>query len=102
VEPAMARGGIDLGGTKIEAVILDDGERPVAQSRHPTPVEGGPPAIVEAIAGALREAAAAVGGVEGLAGVGIGSPGIVDTEAGTVSGAANLSDWAGTSPPGPK
>ena len=102
VEPAMPRGGIDLGGTKIEVVILDDGERPVAQSRHPTPAAGGPPAIVEAIAGAVREAAAAVGGVEALAGVGVGSPGVVDTEAGTVSSARNLSDWEGTFPLGPK
>lgn len=96
----MARGGVDLGGTKIEALILDDGDRPLGQSRHPTPVTGGPQAIVEAIAAALREAAAGVGGVEALAGVGVGSPGIVDREAGTVSSARNLSAWEGEYPLG--
>jgi glucokinase len=32
-----ARGGIDLGGTKIQAVIVDAEHRPLGQARHPTP-----------------------------------------------------------------
>lgn len=51
----------------------------------------------------MREAAAAaVGGLETLAGVGVGSPGIVDTEAGTVSSARNLSEWEGSVPLAPR
>jgi glucokinase len=97
----MTCAGVDLGGTKIEAVVFGDDHAPVAQARYPTPESGGPRAVVEAIAAATRDAAASVGGVEGLAGVGVGSPGVVDTEAGTVTSARNLPDWEGTYPLGP-
>jgi glucokinase len=55
------------------------------------------------MAGALREAATDAGlkGTRELAGVGVGSPGAVDEKAGTVSGAGNLPDWAGSFPLGP-
>jgi glucokinase len=88
------RGGLDLGGTKIEAVIVDDEYRVVAQARRPTPTSGGPPAVVEELAAAIGAAAATtdVQPVE-LAGVGVGSPGVVDPAAGTVARAKNLPDW---------
>jgi glucokinase len=88
------RGGIDLGGTKIQAVVVDHASKVRGQARSPTPVEGGPPAIVEAMAEVLREAAAEAGvGTSDLTGVGVGSPGAVDSGAGTVDQARNLSDW---------
>ena len=93
VEEVVARAGIDLGGTKIEAIVLDDRDAVVATARHPTPQTGGAEAIVAAMGDAVREAAAAVGGVAALKGVGVGSPGLVDQEAGTVARAGNLSDW---------
>jgi len=93
------RGGLDLGGTKIEAMIVDDASAIVGQAKRPTPTEGGPPAVVGELAAALREAAAAAG-VEpsSLAGVGVGSPGEVDTAAGTVAHAGNLPEWEGVYP----
>ena len=49
----MARAGVDLGGTKIEVLVVD-GERDVlGRSRRPTPTEGGAHAVVAAIAGAV-------------------------------------------------
>ena len=36
------RGGIDLGGTKIEAIIVDAEQKVLGQARQPTPTEGGP------------------------------------------------------------
>ena len=37
-----ARGGIDLGGTKIEAIVVDPRNSVLGASRRPTPTEGGP------------------------------------------------------------
>jgi glucokinase len=88
------RGGIDLGGTKIEAVIVDDADQVIGQARRPTPSQGGPDGVAEQMVIALREAAAAAGAdVSGLVGVGVGTPGSVDPEAGTVAGAGNLPGW---------
>ena len=88
------RGGLDLGGTKIQAAVLDDHGEVVGQARHPTPGKGGPPAVVEALANALGEAAEQAGlEPSGLEGVGIGSPGAVDAAAGTVADARNIPEW---------
>jgi glucokinase len=96
------RGGIDLGGTKIQAVVVDDDHRVLGQARGPTPTEGGPPDVAAAMSGALRDAAEQAGvEVGALAAVGAGSPGQVDTPAGTVTGARNLPDWVGTFALGP-
>jgi glucokinase len=94
-----ARGGIDLGGTKIQAVVLNGRHRVMGQSRHPTPTTGGPPLVAAAMAAALKEAAEQAG-VEttSLVGIGVGSPGAVDAEAGTVAQARNLPDWIGPYP----
>ncbi len=88
------RGGIDLGGTKIEALVLDDAHAVVGRARAETPREGGPPAVAEALATTMHEALGIAGvAAEQLAGVGVGSPGSVDDAAGTVANAGNLPDW---------
>ena len=88
------KGGIDLGGTKIQAVVMGARGKIVGEAKLQTPEEGGPPAVVEQIVEAMREAAAAAGvETEELAGTGVGSPGAVDAEAGIVAGARNLPDW---------
>jgi glucokinase len=95
------RGGVDLGGTKIEAIVVGDDNHILGSARRPTPTEGGPADVAAAIAAALREACQAAG-VEAaaLAGVGIGSPGIVDESTGVVSSARNLPGWEGSFPLG--
>jgi glucokinase len=90
-------GGVDLGGTKIQAVVVGDGGEVVGQSRRPTPTHGGPKDVASEIAGALRDAAAEAGvETSDLDGIGVGSPGKVDDDAGTVSGAKNLPGWSGS------
>jgi glucokinase len=96
----MARyGGIDLGGTKIQAVVVDEAHEVLGSARHPTPTTGGPADVALAMVGALREAL-----TEGncapdeLTAVGVGSPGAVDEESGTVTSARNLPDWEGSYP----
>jgi glucokinase len=95
------RGGIDLGGTKIQAAIVDaDGELR-GEARHPTPTSGGPADVVAAMEAALREAAAAAGvEPDELAGVGVGAPGDADGTTGVVSNARNLPGWDGSFPLG--
>src|SRR3954469_2058669 len=94
-----ARGGIDLGGTKIQAVVVNGRGSVVGDSRHPTPTKGGPAAVAAQMAAALTEAADAAG-IEpsSLASVGVGSPGVIDAAAGTLASARNLTDWIEASP----
>jgi glucokinase len=93
------RGGIDLGGTKIQAVVVAPDSSVLGEARRPTPVEGGPQDVVDAIAAALREAAEAAGvETRELAGVGVGSPGEIDADAGVVAQARNLPGWDGAFP----
>jgi glucokinase len=88
------KAGIDLGGTKIQAVVLDGGADVRGDARRPTPTEGGPPAVLAEMAETLREAAEAAGADPAkLSGIGVGSPGAVDAKAGLVSEARNLPDW---------
>jgi glucokinase len=90
------RAGIDLGGTKIQAVVVDDAGQALGAARYATPTAGGPADVAAAVVGAARDAAAAAGVDPGaLEAVGVGSPGKVDDAAGTVTGARNLPGWAG-------
>jgi glucokinase len=90
-------GGIDLGGTKIQAVVVSGDGEVAGQSRRPTPTQGGPKDVADEIAGALRDAAAEAGiETSDLDGIGVGSPGKVDDDAGTVAGAKNLPGWSGS------
>ncbi len=90
----IPRGGIDLGGTKIQTVVVDGRWKVLGEARRPTPTTGGPKDVAEQMAEAMREAAQAAGVDPGkLAGVGVGSPGIVNGRTGTVSKARNLPGW---------
>jgi len=97
------RGGIDLGGTKIQAIVVDAQNTVIGQARCPTPHDGGPEAVADAMAAALREAGSSAG-VEpsSLRGVGVGSPGEVDAATGAVSNAKNLPAWTESFPLGTK
>lgn len=88
------RGGLDLGGTKIQAIVVDADHRVVGEARMPTPATGGPEDVLAALADAQRRAAEQAGvPTSDLAGVGLGSPGDVDAGAGTVAHAGNLPSW---------
>lgn len=88
-------GGIDLGGTKIQAIVMGEEDHSVlGQARSLTPHEGGPAAVVDALVACLSEAAgAAKVEIEQLHGVGVGVPGEVNAQAGTLARATNLSEW---------
>jgi glucokinase len=99
----QARGGIDLGGTKIQAVVVDGRNQVRGEARRPTPQEGGPPDVAKAIAEAMTEAAAAAGTTpDRLVGVGVGSPGAIHAREGIVEQARNLPGWDGRYALGPE
>ena len=88
-------GGIDLGGTKIQAVIVDEDNSVLGSARRPTPTTGGPEDVAKGIVAALRDAAKAAGlEPAALQGIGVGSPGTID--GGDVTRAGNLPGWEGT------
>ncbi len=91
------RAGIDLGGTKIQAVVIDEAGGVRGQERVPTPLSGGPADVAEAMVQAVRSAARQTGVETGdLHGIGVGSPGVIDARRGVVSSARNLPDWEGS------
>jgi glucokinase len=90
-------GGIDLGGTKIQAVVVDEDHNVLGSARRPTPTSGTPRDVAAELEVALRDAAK---GAEiepaRLQGVGVGSPGTIS--GGDVTSARNLPGWEGTFP----
>lgn len=85
--------GIDVGGTKIEAGLWRDGHRePVEVIRRVTPTTGAQ-AVLDSVYSLVSSLANTH---ETPDSVGLGFPGIVDSERGTVHSAANL--WSGSKP----
>ena len=98
----IARGGIDLGGTKIQTAVVNGRWEVLGQARRPTPTSGGPSDVAEQMAEAMHEAAQAANlETSALAAVGVGSPGDVNERTGSVSQARNLPSWDGTFELGP-
>lgn len=75
--------GIDLGGTKIEGIVLADDGRERARLRVPTPRDSYE-ATLEAVAGVIRELEAQVGET---CRVGVGHPGAISPATGLVKNA---------------
>jgi glucokinase len=93
--------GVDLGGTKIQTVVVRGGEV-AGKARSLTPQSGVAGDVIDAIVQTLESAleAASVTSEE-LEGVGIGTPGEIDKHAGTVSLAANVPGFGGRVELGP-
>jgi glucokinase len=97
------RAGVDLGGTKIQTVVLDDRSRVIGQSRVPTPSKEGPDAIVQTIASAVGAASEEAGlATDSLIGVGVGAPGGIEPDAGILISPPNLTGFDGDFPLGPE
>jgi len=95
--PAYALG-VDIGGTKTLAVLVDDSGRTTGLFEAPTPAANGPAAILEsAIRLAGRALDALPSGARPVDAIGIGSAGVIDSATGTVlSATSSLAGWAGT------
>jgi glucokinase len=78
--------GMDLGGTKIAAILVDAADEPIASISVPT--DGRP--LGEQLVDAARRALDKAGAEYRPAAIGIGAPGQVDSEAGVLRLAVNL------------
>ncbi|MGN6199249.1 ROK family protein [Humibacter sp.] len=83
------RVGLDIGGTKIDAVVLDDDLDVIAKVRIPTGL--GPGGVLASAERAVREVVAVSdASLRDVSSVGIGIPGMVDAVTGEVHHAVNL------------
>ena len=87
--------GVDLGGTNIVVgTVTQDGENVAGVQRRATPAAQGPDVVVKHIVGAVQESIAQAQRVWSkdidVIGIGIGSPGPIDTKNGIVVTSPNL------------
>jgi glucokinase len=86
---------VDIGGTKTAVALADRQDRLLCTEVAATPAASGPAAVVATVI-ALAEKLLA-GGDRRLAGVGIGTAGVVDAGTGTIVSATDtFTDWPGT------
>ncbi len=91
----MLRIGIDLGGTKIAAGIIDENYALLSRAEVPTRASLGVETVISDMAECVRMALREAGKTTAdCAGAGIGSPGLCDTAKGSVRNAHNLG-WYG-------
>src|SRR5215467_11145900 len=81
--------GVDVGGTKIQSVVLC-AQEVVGSARRETPRTGADAVIAAIVDSVKASIAAASARTADLAAVGIGSPGTVDVEAGSVGHSPNV------------
>ena len=87
-------GAIDLGGTKVRALVADLNGRDYGYDLRPSETERGLDSVLDRMVASLEAAAGQAGvAVAGLRGVGIASPGAIDVERGVVAGAPQLPGW---------
>jgi glucokinase len=89
-DPSLAIG-VDLGATKIATALVERSGRVLGARQVPTHADEGSDAVCDRIAGEIRAMIADAPGP--VAGIGIGSPGLVDGDRGIVRAAVNLG-WA--------
>ncbi|MEE8452516.1 MAG: ROK family protein [Thermoguttaceae bacterium] len=83
--------GIDVGGTKVQASLIEESGGTVGRKRCPTPREGGPEQTLEAIDTAISEVLEeAEVRVKDLTAIGIAIPGVVDPDSARVVVTPNM------------
>lgn len=86
--------GVDLGGTNLKSVLVTRDRTVVAKDSRPTPADAGPEAVMDAMAGAVRDLLAQAGaGPADLIAAGFGAPGPMNWETGVVYSPPNLPGW---------
>src|SRR5664280_1993889 len=85
--------GIDIGGTKVAAGLVDGGGRLLRHLQVPTPAQDGPEAILAAVLVAAR---AVLGATDRpVLSCGAATAGMVDVTGRILTATALLRDWAG-------
>lgn len=85
---------MDLGGTRIKAGLLDPSYAVIAQTVSLTPTDSRPEVVVESMNRMTRQLIQEAGRTwDDLQGVGIGVPGLIDSQTGIVRACVNLKGW---------
>ena len=88
----MATVGVDLGGTNVFVLVLDEDDQVLGRSKMKTPITGDRAAVLEVMEAAVHDATGAAGMEIGdVDGIGVGTPGVVVD--GSVGGASNVPGW---------
>ncbi|MER5322704.1 ROK family protein [Streptosporangium roseum] len=86
--------GVDIGGTKTSAGLVDSSGTLLAVRTQPTPAAQGPAAVLDTAVGLVGEVASGAGEITA---VGVGSAGVVDPRRGVIVSATDaITGWAGT------
>jgi len=84
--------GVDVGATVIKVGLVDESWRVLWRSSLPTDADRGPEAILDGVVQVLAGAGFPTCEVRGI---GLGLPGLVDSDRGTAGGATHLVGWEG-------
>jgi glucokinase len=87
--------GVDLGGTNLRVAAVEDSGRILESIDSLTEVSHGREDVVARLIDAVRILSRKFSSTHHFKGVGVGLPGIIDLEAGTLHSAANLPGWSG-------
>lgn len=86
--------GIDIGGTRLRAALVDRAGTVLARAETPTAATEGPAAVIAQIVRLVEQVGRGTTG-EGIAGAGVSSPGPIDTVRGLALGVPTLKGWSG-------
>jgi len=83
--------GVDVGGTKIQASLIEESGAIRGRKRHPTPRQGGPDEVVQAIEDAMEDVCAKnQRPMKDVTAIGMAVPGVVDPDQGLVVVTPNM------------
>ena len=85
--------GVDIGGTNINIGLVSENGQVLDEIVIPTCHEKGPEDALNRISGSIRQMLSAHQANEECRGIGIGIPGLLDTENGCIIEASNLPGW---------
>jgi glucokinase len=86
--------GVDLGGTNLRVAAVDEHGQTLERITLDTELSLGRDRVIDAMCASIRELTQKHASAR-LLGIGIGVPGVIDLQAGTVRASANLPGWAG-------
>jgi glucokinase len=84
--------GVDLGGTTVKTGLISSEGTIIAQAKLPTLAELNPQAVIGQIVKSINEVLPHAKG-KTIAGIGIGSPGLVQNPGGIVKSPPNMNNW---------
>ena len=87
--------GVDLGGTNLRVAAIDAHGKLLHKITTSTKMSGGRHQIVDAMCDAIKTVVKQFHSSYHLIGTGLGVPGIIDLESGTVLNSPNLREWNG-------